>query len=36
MSAWDITAILSGILFFGMAIKLVIDLRKGKGAKNEQ
>lgn len=35
MSAWDITAILSGILFFGMVIKLALDLRKDKEAKNE-
>ncbi len=36
MSAWDITAILSGILFFGMVIKLGFDLRKEKGKNNEQ
>ncbi len=33
MSAWDIIAILSGILFFGMAIKLGFDLIKEKNNK---
>ncbi len=33
MSAWDITAILSGILFFCMTIKLGFDLIKEKNNK---
>lgn len=35
MSAWDITAIITAIITAMAGIKLALDLRKDKEAKNE-